>query len=103
MISSMVSGLTLRTVLETTPNLTLDRSTEFLEAHYEQKNGHDLCNTITNMLHFPKESGYTFVMRCLELCQKILLVSEKSCELSYSPGFINKLFLRFERGASNPF
>ena len=73
-ISSMVPGLTLRTVLETTPNLTLDRLTKFLEAHYEQKNAHDLCNTMTNMLQFPEESVYTFVMRCLEVRQKILLV-----------------------------
>ena len=93
-ISSMVPGLTLRTVLETTPNLTPDRLTQFLEDHYEQKNAHDLCNTMTNMLQFPKESVYTFVMWCVEVHQKILLVSEKSCDLSYSPGFINKLFLR---------
>ena len=42
-ISSMVPGLT-GTVLETTPNLTLDRLTQFLEAHYEQKNAH-VCIT----------------------------------------------------------
>ena len=103
-ISSMVPGLTLRTVLETTPNLTLDRLTQFLEAQYEQKNAHELCNTMTNMLQFPEESVYTFVMRCLEVRQKILLVSEKSCDLSYSPGFINKLFLRtIERGVSHLF
>ena len=94
MISSIVPGLTLRTVLETTPNLTFDRLTQFLEAHYEQKNAQDLCNTMTNMLQFPEESVYAFVMRCLEVRQKILLVSEKSCDLSFSPGFINKLFLR---------
>ena len=59
---------------------------------------------MANMLQFPKESVYAFVMRCLEVCQKILLVSEKSCDLSYSPGFINKMFLRtIERRASNPF
>ena len=103
MISSMVPGLTLGTVLETTPNLTLDRLTQFLEAHSEQKNAHDLCNTMTNKLQFSEESVYTFVMRCLEVRLNILLVSEKSCDLSYSPGFINKLFLRtIERGVSNP-
>ena len=101
----MVPGLTLRTVLETISNLTLDRLTQFLEAHYEQKNAHDLCNTKTNMLlQFLEQSVYAFVMQCLEVCQKILLVSAKSCDLSYSPGFINKLFLRaIERGVSNPF
>ena len=103
-ISSMVPGLTLRTVLETTPNLTLDRLTQFLEAYYKQKNAHDLCTRMTNMLQFLEESVYAFVMWCLEVRQKILLVSAKSCDLSYFPGFINKLFLRaIERGVSNPF
>ena len=77
---------------------------QFFEAHYKQKNAHDLCNTMTNMLQFPEESVYAFVMFCLEVRQNILLVSEKSCDLSYSPGFINKLFLRtIKRDFSNPF
>ena len=46
----MVPGLTLRTVLETTPNLTIDRLTKFLEAHYEEKNAHDLFNAMKNMI-----------------------------------------------------
>ena len=49
-ISSMVPDLTLCGVLETTPNFTLDGLTEFLEAYYEQRNAHDLCNAMTNML-----------------------------------------------------
>ena len=104
MVSSMVPGLTLRTVLETIPNLTLDRLTKFLDAHCEQKNAHDLCNTMANMLQFPEESVYAFVMQCLEVRQKILVVSETSFDLSCSPGFINKLFFRtVERDVSNPF
>ena len=59
---------------------------------------------MTNILQFPDESVYPFVKRCLEVRQKIFLVSEKSCDLSYSRGFINKLFLRIvERSVSNPF
>ena len=86
------------------PNITLDRLTQFIEVHYEQKYAHDLCNTMTKMLQFPKKSVYTFVMQCLEVREKILPVSEKSCDLSYFPGFINKLLLRtIEWGVSNPF
>ena len=96
-ISSMIPGLTLRTVLEITPNLTLDRLTQVLATHDKQKNAHDLCNAMTKMLQFPKESAYIFVMWCLDVRQKILLVSKKLRYLSYSPGFINKLFLRIIR------
>ena len=93
-ISSMVPGLTLVQCWRLRPNITLDRLTQFIEAHYEQKYVHDLCNTMTKMLQFPKKSVYTFVMQCLEVREKILPVSEKSCDLSYFPGFINKLLLR---------
>lgn len=59
---------------------------------------------MTNMIQFPVENVYAFLMLCLEARQKILLVSEKSWDLSYSPGFINNLFLRkIERGVSNLF
>ena len=61
-ISSMIPGLTLRTVLEITPNLTLDRLTQFLATHDKQKNAHDLCNAMTKILQFPEESAYIFVM-----------------------------------------
>ena len=88
----MVPSLTLSTVLETASSLKFDRLTQFHGGHYEQKNAHDLCNAITSMLQSPEESVYTFVMFCLEVRQKILLASK--CDLSYSPGFINKLFLR---------
>ena len=93
-ISSVVTSLTLSTALGTTLNLKLDRLTQFLEGHNDQKNAHDLCNAMTTMLQSPEESVYTFMTFCLEACQKILLASEKSCDLSCSPGFINKLFLR---------
>ena len=86
--------MTLRTVLETTPDITLDRLTQFFEGHYGQKNAHDLRNAIKNLFQFLVENAYTFVMRCLEARQKILLVSQKSYDISYVPGFIDKLFLR---------
>ena len=41
-IRSMVLSLTLRNVLETTPNLTLQRLLQFLEAHFDEKNATDL-------------------------------------------------------------
>ena len=91
-ISSTIPGLKLPMVLENTPNLTLVRLTQFLVAHYEQK------------IYFPEETVYIFVLRCLAFCQNILLVSEKSCGLSYSLRFIKKLFRRtIQRGIFNPF
>lgn len=104
MISSIVRGWKFGTVLEAIANLTLHRLIQFCKTHYIKKNAYDLCNTMKNMLQLPEESVYLFVMRCLDFRQKTLRVSEKLCCLGYSPGFINKLFLRtVELGFSNPF
>ena len=51
-----------------------------------------------------KLTVYSFVMKCLEIRQKILLFSGKPDDLSYTPQFINKFFLRtLERGVRSPF
>ena len=46
------------------------------------------------MLQFPEETVYSFVMRYLEIGEKILLFSGKPDDLSFTPHFVNKLFLR---------
>ena len=99
-IRSMVPSLTLRNVLETTPNLTLQRLKQFLEAHFDEKNATDLCGKLTSMIQLPEESEYNYVMRCIEVRQKVILASSKSVsEIKYDKGLVMKLFYRtLERG-----
>ena len=97
-INSMVPSLTLRSVLETTSNLTLSQLQQYLESHYGEQNATDLCNSLTAIVQFPEESCYDFVMRAIHVRQKLLLASERS-DTGYSRSLVEKLFLRsLERG-----
>ena len=75
---AMVPSFTLRNVLETTTNLNLDRLLSLLEDHFEEKSTTDLWNKLTSMAQSPEESSYSFLLRCIELRQKILIASTKS-------------------------
>lgn len=102
-IGSMVPSLTLRTVLETTPSLTLTHLTQFLEAHYGEQNATDLCSKLTSAVQLPDESAYTFIMKCIELRQKLLLASEKS-DVKYDNNLVQTLFRKaLERGLSSSY
>ena len=76
-IRAMVPSLTLRNVLETTTDLNLDGLLSFLEAHFEEKSKTGLWSKLTSMAQSPEKS-YLFVLRCIELRQKILIASTKS-------------------------
>ena len=75
---AMVPSLTLRNVLETTTNLNLDRLLSLLEDHFEEKSTTDLWNKLTSMAQSSEEPSYSFLLRCIELRQKILIASTKS-------------------------
>ena len=71
-IRAMVLSLLLRNVLETTTDLNLDRLPSFLGAHFEEKSTTDLWSKLTSTIQSPEESSNSFVLRCIELRQKIL-------------------------------
>ena len=97
-IRGISSSLTLRNVLETTSNLSLQRLLQFLESHFEEKGATDLCGKLTSMIQLPEESEYSYVMKCIEVRQKVLLASSKS-DIKYDKGLVMKLFYRtLERG-----
>ena len=102
-IRAMVPSLTLRNVLETTTDLNLDRLLSFLEAHFEKKNTTDLWRKLTSMAHSLEESSYSFVLRCMELRQKILIASAKS-DIKFDKPLSDKVFCRtLERGLSSTY
>ena len=69
-IRAMSPRLTLRNVLETTSNFSLQRLLQFLESHFEEKSATDLSGKLTSMIQLPEESEYTYVMKCIELRQR---------------------------------
>ena len=74
----MSPSLTLRNVLETTSNLSLQRLLQFLESHLEEKSATDLSGKLTSMIQVPEEPEYSYVMKCIEVRQKLQLASSKS-------------------------
>ena len=92
-IRAMSPSLTLRNVLETTSNLSLQRLLQFLESHFEEMSATDLWGTLTSMIQLLEESEYSYVMKCIEIRQKVLLASSKS-DIKYDKGLVMKLFYR---------
>ena len=92
-IRAMSPSLTLRNVLETTSNLSLQRLLQFLESHFEETSATDLWGTLTSMIQLLEESEYSYVMKCIEIRQKVLLASSKS-DIKYDKGLVMKLFYR---------
>ena len=76
-IRAMIPSLTLRNVLESTPNLSLNQLFEYQEAHFDERNATDLCSKLTSMVQVPEESEYHYIMTCIEIRQKVILASNK--------------------------
>ena len=85
----MSPNLTLRNVLETTSNLSLQRLLQFLESRFEEKGATDLCGKLTSMIQLSEESEYSYVTKCIEVRQKALHASSKS-DINYDKGLTMK-------------
>ena len=63
----------------------------------------DLWSKLTSMPQSPEESFYSFVLRCIELRQKILIASTKS-DIKFDKSLLDKVFCRtLERGLSGTY
>ena len=77
---NMSPNLSFRNMLETTSNPTsniklhLQRLLQFLESNFEEKSATDLCGKLTSMIQLTEESEYSYVMKCIEVTQKVLLI-----------------------------
>ena len=98
-IGAMIPSLIVRKVLETISNLSLEQLQKYLQSHYGEQNATDLANNLTSMVEFPSKSSYVFVMRCIEMRQKLIMSSDKA-DIKYYRALVQKLFLRtLERGS----
>ena len=99
----MVPSLILGNALETTTVLNLDRLLSFLEAHFGGKRTTDLWSKLTSMAQSLEELLYSFVLRCIELRQKILIISTKS-DIKFDMPLLDKVFCcTLERVGSSTF
>ena len=89
----MIPCLTLRNVLESTLNLSLNQLLQYLKAYFDDRNATDLCSKLTSIVQLLKESEYQYVMRCIEVRKKVILASNKS-DIKYDKELVRKYFYR---------
>lgn len=66
---------------------------QFLETHYDEKNATDLYSKLTFLPQLPEETSYSFVMRCIDLRQKVLFASLKS-DVKYDKALMLRLIFK---------
>ena len=89
-------------------NLTLATLMGCLQHHYEEKSSTDLCAQLTSISQMPNEGPVDFILRCIELREKLILTSKTSGEIEYFTSFfeyfrrVSRLFLRsVKKGLEN--
>jgi len=76
-------------------DLSLDRLKKILRSHYGVKNTAELYQSLASVCQNGKEIPRAFLMRALDLTQKILFASQEGEDpLKYDAGHIQQLFRR---------
>lgn len=93
-IRSITPGLQLRSYLEGKAGLTLPTLRRILRSHYQEKNATELYKQLTTEGQRSKETPQNFLIRALDLRQKILFASqEDESGLKYDPVLVQNMFL----------
>ncbi len=93
-IRAIAPGMQLRSYLEGKPNLTLSILRCILRAHYQEKGATELYKQLTSDVQSSKETPQSFLVRCLDLRQKILFASQEAeSSLKYDPNLVQSMFL----------
>lgn len=93
-IRAISPGLQLRSYLEGKSNLTLPTLRRILRSHFQEKNATELYKQLTSECQGNKETPQSFLMRVLDLRQKILFASQEvESGLKYDPALVQSMFL----------
>ena len=93
-IRAIVPGMQLRSYLETIHGLTLPRLRSILRSHFQEKSATKLYQQLTTIVKTPYESPQSFLIRALDLRQKVLFASkEAGVKLVYDERLVQGLFL----------
>lgn len=93
-IRAITPGLQLRSYLEGKENLTLPALRRILRSHYQERGATDLYKQLTSEVQSSKESPQNFLVRAMDLRQKILFASQEAeSSLKYDPALVQSLFM----------
>ena len=94
-IRAISPGMVFRSYLETFSDLKLDRLRKIIRSHYGVKDTTEMYQNLASLCQGPKETPQAFLIRALDLRQKILFASDEDTSvLKYDKEHIQKLFLR---------
>ena len=102
-VRAISPGIQLRSYLETASPLTLPKIRKIIRSHFMEKTATELYQELATISQGPKEDPQTFLIRCLEIRQKILFSSKESgATIEYTLDMAQGLFLHaLETGLKN--
>ncbi|CAI5669819.1 unnamed protein product, partial [Oreochromis niloticus] len=93
-IRAITPGLQLRSYLEGKENLTSPALRRILRSHYQEKGATELYKQLTSEVQSSKETPQNFLIRTMDLRQKILFASQEvESSLKYDPALVQSLFM----------
>ena len=91
---AITQGSSLRNYLEGRDELPLSTLRGILRAHYREKTATELYTELSNLTQNPKESPQEFLLRSLDIRQKVLFASKETDSApKYSPELVQSMFL----------
>lgn len=93
-IRAISPGSQLRSYLEGKPHLTLPTLRHILRSHFQEKSATELYKQLASEAQSSKETPQSFLMRVLDLRQKVLFASQESeSGLKYDPALVQRMCL----------
>lgn len=93
-IRAISPGSQLRSYLEGKPHLTLPTLRRILRSHFQEKSTTELYKQLASEVQNSKETPQSFLMRVLDLRQKVLFASQESeSGLTYDPALVQRMCL----------
>ena len=93
-IRAVLPGSPLRSYLEGRVGLTLPMLRHILRSHYQEKDATELYHQLTRLTQQSRESPQAFLVRALDLRQKVVFASQETGSgLKYDPVLVKSMFL----------
>lgn len=93
-IRAIVPGLQLRSYLEGKSGLSLPTLRRILRSHYQERSATELYKQLTTEMQSNKETPKNFLIRAMDLRQKILFASQEAeSSLKYDPVLVQSMFM----------
>lgn len=88
------AGSTLRTYLDTKNDRSLENVKNFIRHYLKEKGTTELFHEMTNLGQQRNEDAQAFILRALELREKVRIASENENPVSLDPKLIQQMFVR---------